>query len=199
MIHLVGPPGYFTFLYGHKRNTTERVREKKKNKRTNTDLCQHSPCIRRLMLACILRETSTKCTNNADIFSRWLTQSLCSSSGFSSCLSDFCWLSFSGLSTQSRQLPSALRSRLPLCVFLRQPNLSLLSDLPFRPQNYFFIYLFIADFSPHLGSFFCVVSSFTTFRPNSLWPSSGDLPKPARGLLCQKNYQDEGEKSAINK
>ena len=30
---------------------------------------------------------------------------------------------------------------------------------------------------------FCVVSSFTTFRPNSLWPSSGDLPRPWIGML----------------
>ena len=39
------------------------------------------------------------------------------------------------------------------------------------------IFYLLRTFCPHLGSFFCVVSSFTTFRPNfHLWPSSGDLP-----------------------
>ena len=68
-------------------NTTERVEEK--SKRTNTDLGQlqaqeggvyvtlgSSPCICRLSQACILRQTSTKATNNADIFSRLLTRPL---------------------------------------------------------------------------------------------------------------------------
>ena len=41
----------------------------------------------------------------------------------------------------------------------------------------------LQPFCPHLGSF-CVVSSFTTFRPNlHLWPSSGDLPRPRIGML----------------
>ena len=35
-----------------------------------------------------------------------------------------------------------------------------------------------------VGFFFCVVSSFTTFRPNfHLWPSSGDLPRPQIGMM----------------
>ena len=48
-------------------------------------LCS-SPCICRLLQACIFRETSTKATNNANILSRWLSQILCR-------LSDFTWLS----------------------------------------------------------------------------------------------------------
>ena len=39
VIHLVDPPGYFTFLYIHKRNTTERV-EDKKEQTNNMDLYQ---------------------------------------------------------------------------------------------------------------------------------------------------------------
>ena len=50
----------------------------------------HSPCIYRLSPACIFRETSTKATSHAGIFSRWLTRPLCRSSGLSSRLSDFC-------------------------------------------------------------------------------------------------------------
>ena len=81
VIHLVGPPGYFTFLYGHKRNTTRKVGEKK-NKRTIwayvSSNCKKwgvvTPCIprasvynRRRVFFAKLRQ---KGTNNADIFSR---------------------------------------------------------------------------------------------------------------------------------
>ena len=143
MIHLVGPPEYLTFLYGHKRNTTERVGKKQTN---NMDLGQfqgkkgevyvwhlHSPCICRLTLACILRETSKKCTNNADIFLRWLARPLCSSSGFSSRLSDsdILWTVHSKLT--SSPLPSV---RPPLCISLRQLTLSgFLCQLLFSPTS----------------------------------------------------------------
>ena len=49
----------------------------------------------------------------------------------------------------------------------------------YPPRIFFYL---LRTFPPHLGSF-CVVSSFTTFRPNSLWPSSGDLPRPRIGML----------------
>ena len=67
--------GYHRFLYGHIKYNREAGR---KNKRTNTDLGQlqaqerefcdtlHSPYICRLSRACILRETSTKATRNAN-------------------------------------------------------------------------------------------------------------------------------------
>ena len=65
-----------------RKNTTERIGEEQTNKhglgstpsaRKGKSICDnlHSPCICRLTLACILHETSTKGTNNADIFSRW--------------------------------------------------------------------------------------------------------------------------------
>ena len=66
------------------KNTAERMGEKEQtNKhglrstpsaREGKSMCDtlHSPSICRLTLACILCETSTKGTNNADIFSRWL-------------------------------------------------------------------------------------------------------------------------------
>ena len=76
-----------------------------------TILCSFS-CICWLSWACIFRETSTKGTNNTDVFSRWLTQPLCRSSDLGSHLSDFCWLSFSGQPTQNQPLSSALRCRL---------------------------------------------------------------------------------------
>ena len=132
-------------------NTTE---EEQTN---NTDLGQfqaqerefcdtlHSPCICRLSPACILRETSTKGTNNADIFSRWLTRPLCRSSGLSSRLSDFCWLSslpcFHLLLPPSADRPlwtatsgwllsTALRCQPPLFVFLCRQTLCRLWYLP---------------------------------------------------------------------
>ena len=91
----------------------------------------------RLSGECIFRETSTKGTNNADIFSRWLTRPLCSSSGLSNRLHGFCWLCHS---LGSRQLSSALSkadsSPLPSVdnCSLRVPLStapSLLSHLPF--------------------------------------------------------------------
>ena len=93
-----------SYFFTATKNTTERVGEEEQtNKhglgstpsaRKEKSMCDalHSPCICRLTLACILRETSTKGTKNADIFLRWLTRPLCSSSGLSSRLSDFCWL-----------------------------------------------------------------------------------------------------------
>ena len=52
--------------------------------------------------------------------------------------------------------------------------------------------------------FLCVVSSFTTFRPNftsGLFLARGEIwPKRSeRRNNTQKNYQDEEKKSAINK
>ena len=45
------------------------------------------------------------------------------------------------------------------------------------------IFFLLRTFCSHLGSF-CVVSSFTTFRPNfTSGPSSGDLPRPRIGML----------------
>ena len=67
--------GYHTFLYGHIKYNREGGR---KNKRTNMDLGQlqaqerefydtlHSSYICRLLPTCILRETSTKATRNAN-------------------------------------------------------------------------------------------------------------------------------------
>ena len=49
-----------------------------------------------------------------------------------------------------------------------------------RINFYLFIY---CGLFPLILVVFCVVSSFTTFRPNSLWPSSGDLPRPRIGML----------------
>ena len=60
------PTRYHTFLYGHIKYNREGGRN---NKQTNTDLGQlqaHSPCICRLLPACILLETSTKATRNAN-------------------------------------------------------------------------------------------------------------------------------------
>ena len=84
----------------------------------------HSTCICRLLRTCIFRETSTKVTNNADIFSRWLTRPLCSSSDLSSQQTPF-----------SALFPSSPASfcwlfQLPLSVFLRQLTLCLPWDLP---------------------------------------------------------------------
>ena len=112
----------------------------------------HSLCICRLTLACILRETSTKCTNNVDIFLRWFARPLRSSSGFSSRLSDFCWLWHSldsPLKADRSPLPTVVDclsastfAKCPLWVplttslsgFLCQQPLWLLSDQPFLPQ-----------------------------------------------------------------
>ena len=138
VIHLVGPPGYFTFLYGHKRNTTETMGEKK-NKRTiwayisskrkkGSFVTLHSSWTCRLTLACILRETSTKCSNNADIFSRWLARPLCSSSGFSSRLSDFCC---SDILWAVHSKPTALLSRPLSTASLRFPSPTALLWVPF--------------------------------------------------------------------
>ena len=87
----------------------------------------HSLCIRRLSPVCILCETSTEGTNNADIFSRWLTRPLCSSSGLSSRLSDFCWLCHS-LDSQLKTDRSPLSSVVdcPLWVPLSTDPLSYL-------------------------------------------------------------------------
>ena len=95
MIYLVGSQGYLTFLYDHKkynRRSERKIRTWVNCKRKKGSFVTlHSLCICRLTRACILRETSTKCTNNSDI-SNWLARSLCCLSGFSSHLSDFCWL-----------------------------------------------------------------------------------------------------------
>ena len=85
----------------------------------------HSSCIRRLSPACILHKTSTKGTNNTDIFSHWLTWPLCSSSSLSSRLSDFCWLCHSldsQLKTDCSPLPSVVDCS--LWVPLSTPPLS---------------------------------------------------------------------------
>ena len=52
--------------------------------------------------------------------------------------------------------------------------------LNLRINFYLFIY---CGLFPLILVVFCVVSSFTMFRPNSLWPSSGDLPRPRIGML----------------
>ena len=137
VIHLVVSAGVFHISLRPQKIQPRGWKEEKTN---NMDLGQfqaqerefcvtlHSSCIRRLSPACILRETSSKGTNNADIFSRWLTRPLCSSSGLSSRLSDFCWL-------PSRPcfhllLPSSADfCQIPLSVFLCQLTLCLLSDL----------------------------------------------------------------------
>ena len=50
----------------------------------------------------------------------------------------------------------------------------------------------LRTFCPHLGRYFCVVSSFTTFRPNfTSWPSSGDL------AMEGSNYWRYGYKTRI--
>ena len=104
MTHLVGSAGYFTFLYGHKKYNRERGR-----KRTNEQyrlmsvpsarrgvLCDLAfLCICRLMLACILRETSTKRHQQCRHLLALVNRPLCCSSGLSSHLSDFCWLCYS--------------------------------------------------------------------------------------------------------
>ena len=87
----------------------------------------HSPCISSLSPACILRKTSIKGTNNADIFSRWLTRFLCRSSGLSSHLSDsvLCLASIFSclflLTVLSGRLPQANCYTLPSVVNYLSP------------------------------------------------------------------------------
>ena len=50
------------------------------------------------------------------------------------------------------------------------------------PRINFYLFIYCGLF-PLILVVFCVVSSFITFRPNSLWPSSGDLPRPRIGML----------------
>ena len=85
------------------KNTTEREWEKK-NKRTIWVYVSSKRKKGSFVTPCILcasvdyrghvffAKLLQKGTNNADIFSCWLTRPLCSSSGFSSRLSHFCWL-----------------------------------------------------------------------------------------------------------
>ena len=114
-------------------NITEGWKEEQTN---NMDLVQfqaqerefcvtlHSPCIRRLSPACILHETSTKGTNNADIFSRWLNRPLSSSSGPSSRLSN------SVILWTAKSKPTALLCPPLSTAFLRLPlSTNLLSFL----------------------------------------------------------------------
>ena len=92
----------------------------------------HSPCICRLTLACILRENSARCTNNADNFLHWLAQPQCSSSGFSSRLSNFCWLWHSlgsPLKADRSPLPSAVNC-LSASSFANSPSLGSFSNCP---------------------------------------------------------------------
>ena len=155
VIHLVvSDQGYHTFLYrytkhnqeGGRKRTNEQTRTWASSKRKKEGVCDsvYSLCICRLSRACILHKTFTKATNNADIFSRWLTQ-LCRSTGLISCLSDFCWLS--SLPCFHLLLPpsadclilwtaiscwlssSALRCQLALSVFSRTFLPSSTSDL----------------------------------------------------------------------
>ena len=98
MWFLSPPSRGITHFFTATQSTTERVEEK--NKRTNTDLGQLQAQERVSLWHCTFCEltwayTRTKfsqATSNTDIFSRWLT-GLCRSTGLSSHLSDFCWLS----------------------------------------------------------------------------------------------------------
>ena len=45
------------------------------------------------------------------------------------------------------------------------------------------IFLFIAEFCPHLGSFLCYFFFHYDSAKFHLWPSSGDLPRPRIGML----------------
>ena len=101
------------------------------NARKGVCVTLQSTCICRLSQACISNETSTKRTNNADFFSRWLARPLCSSSGFSSHLSDFCghWHSLdSPLRANRSHLPSVVD-----CLSA-SPFACLLSDFTFLPH-----------------------------------------------------------------
>ena len=122
MIHLVVSAGVFQISL---RPQKIQPRGRKEEQTNNMDLgllqaqesefcvTLHSPCIRRLSPACILRETSTKGTNNADIFSRWLTRPLCSSSGLSSL-----WTANSKLTALLCPPLSTVSLRLPLSTAL---------------------------------------------------------------------------------
>ena len=128
VIHPVGSPGVFhislrpqkyNWESGRKRINEHFGLRSAPSARKGKSMCDtlHSLCICRLSVACILCETSTKGTNNADIFSRWLTRPLCSSSGLSSRLFDLCWLCHS-LGCQLK----ADRSRLPSVVNCFSPS-----------------------------------------------------------------------------
>ena len=141
-------------------STTERVEEKEQtNKRrlgsapsARKGVCDivNSLCICRLSQACILRETSTKTANNADIFSRH-----CRLTGLSSRLSDFRWLSsllclhLLPPSADCLILWTATHADCPPLPTVVNWSLCLLSDLPsllhfrphrrFRPQSFVWV------------------------------------------------------------
>ena len=125
VIHLAGPPGYFIFLYGHKRNTTERGGKKeqtsnmvyvssKRKKASFVTPCIHCASVdnrRRVFFVKLLQ--TTRNANSSWLFS--LTAS-------------FCW----PLSTASLHLPSPtgpVFSR----TFLSSSSSSLVGDLKFKP------------------------------------------------------------------
>ena len=99
-----GSVGVFHISLRPQKKYNRESRRKKKNKWTIWTWVSSKCKKGRFVWPCIPRASVDYCghvffakplqkgTNNVDIFSRWLARPLCSSSGFSSHLSDFCWL-----------------------------------------------------------------------------------------------------------
>ena len=150
VVFLISGQWYFTFRYQHTKYTTERVEEKEETA-TGLGLLQaqegtsrwHFPCnlcFCGLMSACTWAKLP-QATGNADLNSHIGQPGICRSTGFSNCLSDFCWL-VSSLPDSFLDLFSRLVSAAPFCwlwcsvlswTFLPSSTFDLVGDLMHKP------------------------------------------------------------------